>query len=182
MRSAPGLEANPLIRQAELERLHGEAFSWALTCAGGRRAEAEDVLQMTYVAILEGKARFRGDSSLRTWLFAVIANIARSGWRRARARLGLLARMMSAAPQEQVADFTSPREAGPEDRYRADQSRDRVIAAWRALPARQREVLDLVFYRDMTIEEAARVLGVSLGTARVHYERAKASLRAKVAE
>ena len=47
---------NPLIDQGELERLHEQCFSWALTCAGGRRAEAEDVLQMTYLAIVEGDA------------------------------------------------------------------------------------------------------------------------------
>jgi DNA-directed RNA polymerase specialized sigma24 family protein len=41
-------------------------------------------------------------------------------------------------------------------------------------------VLDLVFYRDLTIAEAAKVLGIALGTARIHYERAKAALREQV--
>jgi RNA polymerase sigma-70 factor (ECF subfamily) len=46
------------------------------------------------------------------------------------------------------------------------------------LPERQRDVLHLVFYQDLTIAQAAEVLGVALGTARVHYERGKARLRA----
>jgi len=164
---------NPLIDLRELEQLHDQCFSWALTCSRGRRNEAEEVLQMTYLAILEGRARFAGASSLRTWLFAVIRNHARSRWRRARLALTAVARLASFAP----ADIPDADGDGVEmQAQRSEQSR-RVMRAWRALPARQREVLDLVFYRDLPIAEAAEVLGITVGTARVHYERGKAALR-----
>lgn len=172
MPDEPRLRHNPLIDPRALEQLHDQCFSWALTCTRGRRDEAEDVLQMTYLAIVEGRARFRGASSLRTWLFAVIRNHARSRWRRARQSLRTAVRLASfASPEASIAD------AGSLADYQRGQDSARIVAAWRSLPARQREVLDLVFYRDLPLSEAAEVLGVALGTARMHYERGKAALR-----
>ncbi len=171
MLDGPRLRHNPLIDQHELERLHEQCFSWALTCTRGRRNEAEDILQMSYLAVVEGAARFGGQSSLRTWLFSVIRNHARSRWRHARRSLQTLARIASFAPN--AAPFTEP--GVPAENAR-------VLDALRALPKRQHEVLDLVFYRDLSIAEAAGILGISLGTARMHYERGKTALRDRLAD
>ncbi len=59
---------------------------------------------------------------------------------------------------------------------RAERS-ERLLATLAGLPARQRELLHLVFYQDMSITQAAEVLGIAIGTARTHYERGKARLR-----
>ncbi len=167
------LRHNPLIDQRELERLHEQCFSWALTCTRVRRHEAEEILQMTYLAIVEGDARFAGQSSLRTWLFAVIRNMAGSRWRRARRSFAALARIASFAPREEA--FAAPDSL-------ADDERNRILAALQSLPKRQCQVLDLVFYRDLPVAEAALVLGISLGTARIHYERGKSALRQRLAD
>src|SRR5215212_4243841 len=64
--------------KAELEKLHTASFGWALSCCRHDRSEAEEVLQTAYLKILQGKAHFRGESKLQTWLFAVIRKTASS--------------------------------------------------------------------------------------------------------
>ena len=54
--------------RAQLEQLHKDSYGWALSCCARDSAQAEEVLQSVYLKILEGKARFDGKSSFKTWL------------------------------------------------------------------------------------------------------------------
>ncbi len=159
--------------EALLERLHEASFGWALSCSGWNHADAEDVLQTTYMKVVSGRARFGGRSAFRTWLFGVIRQTAREHERRARShwqRAELLAREVPTATEEST-----------DAAERAERSR-LLLEALAELPDRQREVLHLVFYQDLTIREAAEVMDVSLGSARVHYERGKKRLRSLLSE
>ena len=160
----------------EVERLHAQSFGWALACCGWRRPEAEDALQTAYLKVLEGQARWEGRASLKTWLFAVIRRTAAEARRRRWLERVLLRR--PAATGAGAAEGPPPAE--PAHLLEAHRRARRVQTALAALPARQREVLDLVFYHGLTIEEAAQVMGVSLGSARVHYQRGKARLSARL--
>lgn len=154
--------------ESELERLHSHGYAWAVRCCRGDRTEAEDVLQLAYVKILEGKTQFEGRSAFRTWLFGVIRYTAREQhrWRWNQAlRLGRWWR----EPPEEAKDAV--------DAMSADESRQRLRDAMNKLSTRQGEVLHLVFYQDLTIQEAAQVLKMPVGTARTHYERGKARMR-----
>jgi RNA polymerase sigma-70 factor (ECF subfamily) len=150
--------------EREIEALHPASFSWAMACCRYRRQEAEDVLQETYLKVFDGRARFEGRSGLKTWLFSVIRRTAADRARRALAWDLLTARWLAADPPALEA-------AAPNDERPA-----RSVAALRALPRRQREVLELVFYQGLTVEEAARTMGVAVGTARIHYHRGKKRL------
>ncbi len=163
---------------ARLEPLHAAAFGWALSCCRWDRAAAEDVLQTSYLKILEGGARFDGRSSFRTWVFGVIRRTAQEARRRAALGRWLpLARWLWNEESE-----TPDGRPDPETALAQADETARLTRALTRLPVRQREVLHLVFYEDLTIAEAAGVLGVALGTARTHYERGKAALRRMLEE
>ncbi|MEO8622304.1 MAG: sigma factor, partial [bacterium] len=82
---------NHTVLAAELEALHPRSFGWALACCDRRREEAEDVLHDSYDKVLDGRARFDGRSTFRTWFFSVVARTAAEHRRRTRLReiLGL---------------------------------------------------------------------------------------------
>lgn len=157
--------------RSQLVEHHVGSFGWALHCSRYDHEEAEEILQIAYVKVLDGRARFDGRSSFRTWLFGVIRRTAaeRRRWRTARAflldRWGATATHLIAAPEDPLAQVV-----------REDESRA-LAAVLADLPERQRNMLHLVFYGDMSIAEAASVLGLRLGTARTHYERGKRRVR-----
>jgi RNA polymerase sigma-70 factor (ECF subfamily) len=143
---------------------------WALACCAHDPAEAEDVLQMTYLKILDNRASFAGHSSFKTWLFGVIRFTAREHRRWA------WLRRTRRAPVEDVAERATP-ELTPDAAASRSESIGQVQTACERLPARQREVLMLVFQHDLALDEAAAVMGVSPGSARKHYQRGKEQLR-----
>jgi len=156
--------------RTQLEQHHAVSYGWALSCCSRNPAEAEDVLQTAYLKILDGRARYDGRSAFKTWLFAVIRLTAADERRR-----GWLRRLRLAGYKQESTGRVQPPERGEglEKIERLKAFRD-VLAK---LPRRQQEILHLVFYQEMTVEEAAGIMGVSLGSARTHYERGKARLR-----
>ncbi len=169
MRDSDVLVNNPHVSRSALEAMHGQVFGWALSRCDFDQATAEDLVQQAYVELLTGKARFDGQSSLKTFVFGVVQNLSRNRYRRLAARMRLLGKV---AP-EAGADVVQPHEPA---------EHDELWQAVQALPARQRDIVELVFCRDMTIEEAAAVMGVSTGTGRVHYDRAKKTLKGRLAD
>lgn len=128
-------------------------------------------MQTAYLKVLDGRASFAGRADFRTFLFGVIRRTASEERRRSlvRAVLPLAAVAEPAASQD-----------GADDRIERDEASRELLAALTALSARQRDVLHLVFYQDLTIEQAADVLGVSVGSARTHYARGKDRLRRRL--
>jgi len=156
--------------EQELAGLHRSSFGWALACCGWDREAAEDVLQTAYLKAIEGRARFNGHSSSRTWFFAVVKKTAAERRRQRFVRGMALARWARRRP----APDPVPTPERLSEAAEVGQQLRRMLAR---LSPRQRDLLHLVFYQQMTVEEAASVLHVSVGSARTHYERGKARLR-----
>ena len=168
MRDSDVLEHNPHISRSALEAIHSQVFGWALSRTDYDRAAAEDLVQQAYMELLTGKARFDNRSSLKTFVFSVVQNLARGRYRRIASRL----RLVRSASQSAVDNVVEPVEPA---------EHAAVWEAVQALPQRQRDIVELVFCRDMTIAAASGVMGVSTGTGRVHYDRAKKALKARLA-
>ncbi len=149
--------------EEELRSLHEAGFQWALHCTGGREQDAEDALQGAYEALLDGSAKFEGRSSFKSFLFGIVRNKARS--LRRKKKVGRLVAL----------DFADEPEVDPVGAKAMERAQRKaaIRQALQVLSPKQRDVLELVFYHDLTIEEAAQVMGVRLGTARTHYKRAK---------
>ncbi|HSD45117.1 MAG TPA: RNA polymerase sigma factor [Pyrinomonadaceae bacterium] len=161
--------------KAELEKLHHASFGWALSCCRHNHAEAEEVLQTVYLKILQGKARYRGECKLQTWLFAVIRKTAISERRKHILRtIKAIAAPSSGSGSESETSFARSEIQQRLERSEMQQQFNEALAQ---LPARQRETLHLVFYQDLSLSEAAQVMNISVGSARRHYERGKKRLR-----
>lgn len=158
------------IRQ-QLERHHEEAFGWARLCCGQDAVEAEEVLQTVYLKVLEERARFAGKSSFKTWLFAVVRQTAAESRRRRILQRFRRQRLAERMQQNSPAPYAS-------DRTEEAEAQAAIGHMLQQLPRRQREVLQLMFYHEMTLERAAEVMGISPGAARKHYDRAKRKARA----
>jgi RNA polymerase sigma-70 factor (ECF subfamily) len=157
------------------------------------RHAAEDVVQEAWLGVLRGIGSFQARSSLRTWVYRILVNIAKTrGARDART-----VPMSSLAP---VDDDHGPtvdpaRFRGPDDRWPggwrsfppqwpspeqavvAAEMRRHLAAAMAALPARQRVVVSLRDVQGYSSEEVCAMLDISPGNLRVLLHRARASLR-----
>jgi RNA polymerase sigma-70 factor (ECF subfamily) len=140
-----------------------------MSCCSRVPELAEDVLQAAYLKILQGRARFHGRAAFKTWLFGVIRMTAVDELRRHWLRQWRLIK------QEPVKEVELP------DRGERLDQRAKMRAFQQALarlPRRQQEVMHLVFYQELSLQEASEVMDISLGSVRTHYERGKRNLRA----
>jgi len=151
------------------------------------RAVAEEVVADTWLAVVTGLERFEERSALKTWLFRILTNKAKTrGRREARSQpfssfAGDGDEAGAAVGVERFAGdghWSSPPRGVPEERLLAGEARERVEAAIAALPPNQRAVIVLRDVEGLTADEACNVLGLSETNQRVLLHRARAKVRA----
>jgi RNA polymerase sigma-70 factor (ECF subfamily) len=151
------------------------------------RAVAEEVVQETWLAVLGGLARFEGRSSLKTWLFRILTNKAKTRGQREGRTLPFSSLAsdgdedQTAVPVERFARggaWSTPPRGVPEERLLAGETRARVAEAISALPPNQRAVITLRDVEGLSAEEACNVLALSETNQRVLLHRARAKVRA----
>ena len=133
------------------------------------------MLQEAYLRVLDGRAEFAGRSSHKTWFFAVIKRVAMDVQRTQKRRYRLNLHMV-ATDQTGAAQCQSDQSDLQAESMSRDESVQQLQQALMQISVRQREVLHLVFYAERTLEDAAEILHISLGSARTHYHRGKERL------
>src|SRR5437588_11473664 len=177
-----------------VEQYHRALLRLAMVYVSSR-AVAEEVVQETWLGVLTGLTRFEGRSSLKTWIFRILTNCAKT-----RAQREGRSVPFSSLPEfdsntgEPAVDphrFQSPDQqwAGkwisfprswdeiPEERILSAETRAHIEAAIAALPPSQREVITLRDIDGWTAEETCSFLGVSEANQRVLLHRARSKVR-----
>ena len=128
--------------------------------------QADDLVHDALVRAYEHRATFRSGANLRTWLLAILHNTFVDRWRQRDAEL------QREAEISRLAETTAPPEQ--ESRVRLQQ----IGRAFLTLPDEQRAALHLVAIDGLPYNEAARALGIPVGTLMSRLGRARAALRA----
>jgi RNA polymerase sigma-70 factor (sigma-E family) len=148
---------------SELFYAHFAELTRLAMCLVHDQATAEDVVQDAYLALYRHHGRLRDPDKALTYLRSAVLNRARSHFRslrRARA-----AKVLHLIPSNQTEDAVELRE-----------ETDDVFRAVAALPQRQREVVVLRYYLELSEAEIADALGIAVGSVKRHAHRALAAL------
>ena len=164
-----------------VERYHTSLMRVALTFVRST-AVAEEVVQDTWLGVVRGIERFEGRSSLKTWLYGILANRARTAGARERRASPLPLREPAVPPGRFGADGTwsAPPAAWADEadeRLLAQQVAPRLRAGLETLPAGQREVVLLRDVEGLSAPEVCRLLDISEVNQRVLLHRGRSRLR-----
>jgi RNA polymerase sigma-70 factor (ECF subfamily) len=158
---APGaFEAVVEAHEEKVTRLAHRLLGWR------SGADVQDVVQEVFLAALRHRRRFRGESSLGTWLSAITVNCCRTRQRRQQLRRLLLLRWQKATETEPPAS----------EAVASQDAAQRVRHAVQALPPRDREVVVLRYFEGLDAAGIAAVAGISKNAVEVRLHRARARL------
>lgn len=162
------MRAEEFARFAEARR--ERALRLAFRLLAGDQATAEDVVQNAFFRAHRALAGFRGDASLDTWFYRILVREVQ------RQRRWQALRSWFAVDPEEAPAAVDPTPIGDTGLRR------RIARALETLSAGQREAFVLVHLEELTISEAAEVLGKAVGTVKSHLHRALVTLRAELGD
>jgi RNA polymerase sigma-70 factor (ECF subfamily) len=149
---------------------HADAIA-RFVASVGARGDVDDLVQDTFVRAFGSLDSFRGESSLRTWLFTIARRLLLDQRRAERRRGG------GAAMQVEVHDADVVTEHDALDEVVADETERRMREAVGRLSVTQREVFTLRVAEGLSYREIAEAVDTTEGAARVHYHNAMRAIK-----
>jgi RNA polymerase sigma-70 factor (ECF subfamily) len=140
---------------------------------------AESITQDCFLKAYNGRASFRGDCSVNTWLTSIAMNLIRDQQRLQKFRFWRQARA-TAIDITDAASFLPSHETSPETRILAKEKAREVQAALENLSPNQRTVFLMRFIEEMDLAEIAAATRMPINTVKTHLHRALKSVRAQV--
>lgn len=182
---------------AELIDRHSPALLRVAETYVPSRAVAEEVVQETWIAVMRGVDRFEGRSSLKTWIFRILANVAMRRGERERRTVPFTALAAAEDTGEPTVDPDRFLPAGhdifpghwavmptrwptPEEGLLSGETREVILGAIEELPKAQRAVIALRDIQGWSSEEVCDALEISAGNQRVLLHRARAAVRTAI--
>lgn len=170
-----------------LDTYHGALFRLARSL-GASTLSAEEVVQETWLAVIDGLDDFQGRSSLKTWIFSILTNQARRRATRDKRMPPISSVFSDQSIQEVVENQENPcpRSAptrcfswsvNPEDRTDQQALLEVIQEAVDELPASQRTVVILRDFEGLDPHEVCQILGITDGNHRVLLHRGRIALR-----
>jgi RNA polymerase sigma-70 factor (ECF subfamily) len=146
--------------------------------------DAEEVTQDAFIRAHRGLDNFRGESAFSTWLYQIATNLARNRywywWRRKRDKTISFDQPVNADSDTPLADVFVAEMDAPDDVAINQEFIDQIAVAMERLNNKHREILILRNIKNLSYEEIAEVLGISVGTVKSRIARARESLKAKM--
>ena len=158
-----------------IEYLDG-LYSYAMVLTRNH-AEAEDLVQETYIRAMQAMRKLRADSNIKGWLFTILKNIWFNQLRKRRNG----PQMVEIDSEDDAANNIVEPSKNSHDLYVSKLEAEQVRAAIQELPVEFREIILLREYGDLSYREIARILHCPLGTVMSRLGRARAKLGALLA-
>jgi len=172
-----------------IERYGGPMKRLAFNLVGSR-AVADEVVQETWIAVLRGIDRFEGRSSLKTWVYRILINTAKTRAQREARSIPFSAAAGGDEPSVDPDRFLGPEHrqhggwslgpsdwATPEEELLGGETREVIMRAIDELPESQRAVITMRDVEGLPSEEVAAALEISQGNERVLLHRARSTVR-----
>ena len=167
---------------AQLVEAHSEKIiqlAWRLT---GNRSEAEEISQEAFFRFYKSLSRFRGDSSVATWLYRTVSRLAIDHLRREKVKRKLFLFSPNERQQADPIDLAVDPAASPHELLQARETALRMQRLLARLPARQKAVFVLRHQEGLPLKQIAGMLGLSEGTVKAHLHRAVSLFRTEFNE
>ncbi len=168
-----------------MRRYHTRLFSLAHNLLRNA-ADAEEIVQDTFIRAHRGLGAFRGDSSLATWLYRIALNLSRNRYwyffRRRRQDSLSLERPPSEDSDATFADLIACVDADPAHEVTTQEFVELISLCMEKLEPSHREILTMRNVIDLPYEDIARALRINVGTVKSRIARARENLRKLLAE